>query len=142
MANRYTNEGRNPRDLYDNSGRRTEHMEDRDFNEGQRFNDTANRRYPSYRDRSSYGGENYFGSGRQGYGDGIEEYEPNQSFGSSWRDSTGYSNYDDPDRRYDSTRRRAGFGRDAYGLGYGGDWEPEANRRPQQTQNFDRGEER
>jgi osmotically-inducible protein OsmY len=66
-----------------------------------------------------------------GYGDGITDAEPNHSFGSSWRDSTGNSNYDYPERRYESTERRAGFGRDAYGLGYGGDWEPEANRRRQ-----------
>lgn len=93
------------------------------------FNDSANRqaRTPSGFDR----GENYFGSGRIGYGDGIQDVEPNHSFGSSWRDSTGNSNYDYPERRYESTERRAGFGRDAYGLGYGGDWEPEANRRRQ-----------
>jgi osmotically-inducible protein OsmY len=73
-----------------------------------------------------------------GYGDGVEDYEPNHSFGSSWRDSTGESNYENTDRRYDSTRRRAGFGRDAYGIGYGGDWEPEANRRRQESQSFER----
>ena len=138
MANRYTNEGRDPRDLYDDSGRRMDHLEDRDLGGGPRFNDTANRRYPAYRDRSSYGGENYFGSGRMGYADGIEDFEPNHSFGSSWRDSTGYSNYETPERRYDSTSRRAGFGRDAYGLGYGGDWEPEANRRRYENQNYER----
>jgi hypothetical protein len=67
-----------------------------------------------------------------GYGDGLQDVEPNHAFGSSWRDSTGNSNYDYPERRlYESTERRAGFGRDAYGLGYGGDWEPEANRRRQ-----------
>ena len=138
MGNRYTNEGRDPRGLYDDSGRREEHFGGRDFTRGRRFNDTANRGYPSFRDRSSYGGENYFGSGRQGYGDGIEDYEPNHSFGSSWRDSTGNSNYEIPEQRYDSTRRRAGFGRDAYGLGYGGDWEPEANRGRYEERNYDR----
>lgn len=142
MANRYTNEGRDPRDLYDDSGRRIDNQDDRDFNRAPRYNDTANRRYPSFRDRSSYGGENYFGSGRQSYGDGIEDYEPNHSFGSSWRDSTGSSNYETPERRYDSTRRRAGFGRDAYGLGYGGDWEPEANRRRYENEDYDRNEQR
>jgi osmotically-inducible protein OsmY len=139
MANRYTNEGRDPRDIYDDSENRGEYRDDRNFSRGRRYNDTANRRYPSFRDRSSYGGENYFGSGRQGYGDGIEDYEPNHSFGSSWRDSTGNSNYETPDQRYESTRRRAGFGRDAYGLGYGGDWEPEANRRRYENQEYDRG---
>ena len=138
MANRYTNEGRDSRDLYDNSGRRRDESDERDYGRGRHFNDTANRRYPSFRDRSSYGGENYFGSGRQSYGDGIEDYEPNHSFGSSWRDSTGHSNYETPEQRYDSTRRRVGFGRDAYGLGYGGDWEPEANRRLYENQSFDR----
>ena len=150
MANRYTNEGRDPRDLYDNSRQRGNEGDERDMERGRRFNDTATRRYPSFRDRSGYGGENYFGSGRQSYGDGVEDYEPNHSFGSSWRDSTGYSNYENPEQRYESTRRRAGFGRDAYGLGYGGDWEPEANRqrewdrdrerydqrRPRQTENY------
>lgn len=82
--------------------------------------------------------ENYFGAGRMGYGDGLEDVEPNRSFGSSWRDSTGYSNYENPDQRYDSTRRRAGFGRDAFGLGYGGDWEPEANRRRYENRDRDR----
>ena len=92
------------------------------------YRDTANRSYgPSSPEFNR--DENYFGSGRMGYGDGVEDYEPNRSFGSSWRDSTGYSNYDYPERRYESTERRAGFGRDAFGLGYGGDWEPEANRR-------------
>lgn len=129
MANRYTNEGRDPRELYDRSNRRGDENDERDHGRGRHFNDTANRRYPSFRDRSSHGGENYFGSGRQDFGDGIEDVEPNHSFGSSWRDSTGYSNYETPEQRYDSTRRRAGFGRDAFGLGYGGDWEPEANRR-------------
>jgi osmotically-inducible protein OsmY len=137
MANRYSNEGRDPRDLYDDSGRRTDHFDEPDFGRRGRFNDTANRNYPAFRDRSP-GSENYFGSGRQGYGDGIEDYEPNRTFGSSWRDSTGYSNYDYPERRYDSTRRRAGFGRDAYGLGYGGDWEPEANRRRYENESYDR----
>ena len=92
------------------------------------FGDNADRRYSPYspeHDRE----ENYFGSGRIGYGEGIGDFEPNRAFGSSWRDSTGYSNYDYPERRYESAERRAGFGRDAYGLGYGGDWEPEANRR-------------
>jgi osmotically-inducible protein OsmY len=133
MGNRYTNEGRHPRELYDDSDRG-------DFRgrSGRRFTDSANRQYPSFRDRSSHGGEHYFGSGQMGYGDGIEDAEPNRSFGSSWRDSTGYSNYDTPERRYDSTRRRAGFGRDAYGLGYGGDWEPEANRRRYENRDFDR----
>lgn len=142
MANRYTNEGRDPRDLYDDSGRRIDNQDDRDFNRAPRYNDTANRRYPSFRDRSSHGGENYFGSGRQSYGDGIEDYEPNHSFGSSWRDSTGNSNYETPEQRYDSTRRRAGFGRDAYGLGYGGDWEPEANRRRYENEDYGRKEQR
>jgi len=129
MGNRYTNEGRHPRDLYDEDIRRGRDRGKGGFRQGRRPNDTANRSYPSFNDRSSYGGENYFGSGRQGYGDGIEDYQPNSTSGSSWRDSTGYSNYDYPERRYESTERRAGFGRDAYGLGYGGDWEPEANRR-------------
>jgi osmotically-inducible protein OsmY len=105
---------------------------------GGRFNDTAGRRFSSFSDRSGYGGENYFGSGRQGYGDGIEDVEPNHAFGSSWRDSTGNSNYETPERRYESTERRAGFGRDAYGLGYGGDWEPEANRRREENRGSDR----
>ena len=135
MGNRYTNEGRDPRDIYDDSDR--EGFSGQGPNRGGRFNDTANRRYPSFRDPSP-GSENYFGSGRQGYGDGVGDAEPNHSFGSSWRDSTGYSNYDNPERRYDSTRRRAGFGRDAYGLGYGGDWEPEANRRRYENRSFDR----
>jgi osmotically-inducible protein OsmY len=102
--------------------------------------DTARRRYgPSFGDRSDLGAnENYFGAGRMGYGDGLEDVEPNRSFGSSWRDSTGYSNYENPDQRYDSTRRRAGFGRDAFGLGYGGDWEPEANRRRYENRDLDR----
>jgi osmotically-inducible protein OsmY len=137
MGNRYTNEGRDPRDLYDDSSRHGDNLGGRDTGRGRRFNDTANRRYPAFRDRSP-GGENYFGSGRQGYGDGIEDAEPNHSFGSSWRDSTGYSNYETPERRYDSTRRRAGFGRDAFGLGYGGDWEPESNRRRYENRNYDR----
>jgi osmotically-inducible protein OsmY len=141
MANRYSNEGRDPRDIYDDSGRRTDHFDEPDFGRRRRFNDTANRNYPAFRDRSP-GSENYFGSGRQGYGDGVEDYEPNHTFGSSWRDSTGYSNYENPERRYDSTRRRAGFGRDAYGLGYGGDWEPEANRRRYESQSYDRDEQR
>jgi osmotically-inducible protein OsmY len=104
------------------------------------YTDTANRRYgPSFGDRSDIGREeNYFGTGRMGYGDGMEDVEPNRSFGSSWRDSTGYSNYENPDQRYDSTRRRAGFGRDAFGLGYGGDWEPEANRRRYENRDLDR----
>lgn len=95
---------------------------------GPDYGDTANRRYSPYSPENDRE-ENYFGSGRMGYGDGIQDNEPNRAFGSSWRDSTGYSNYDYPERRYESTERRAGFGRDAYGLGYGGDWEPEANRR-------------
>jgi len=110
---------------------------ERDYR-GSRFNDTAGRRYSSFDDRSGYGGENYFGTGRMGYGDGLEDVEPNHAFGSSWRDSTGNSNYETDERRYESTERRAGFGRDAYGLGYGGDWEPEANRRRYQNRNFDR----
>lgn len=102
--------------------------------------DIANRRYgPSFGDSSDLGpNENYFGAGHMGYGDGLEDVEPNRSFGSSWRDSTGYSNYENPDQRYDSTRRRAGFGRDAFGLGYGGDWEPEANRRRYENRDRDR----
>jgi osmotically-inducible protein OsmY len=116
---------------------------DRDDRERGNFED---REYDNkyYRDRSRrFGGqntfdhgENYFGGGRQGYGEGIESYEPNRAFGESWHDSTGLSNYDYPERRYDSVSRRAGFGRDAYGLGYGGDWEPEANRRRYQNQPY------
>jgi osmotically-inducible protein OsmY len=127
MGNRYTNEGRDPRDLYDDSGRRL--REERVRGNRPRYTDADDRSYPPFRDRGAFGGgENYFGS-RQSYGMGLENTEPNHSFGYSWRDSTGNSNYDDPDRRYESTERRACFGRDAYGLGYGGDWEPEANRR-------------
>ena len=92
------------------------------------YRDTANRGY-AHSTPETDRDENYFGSGRIGYGDGIHDFEPNRTFGSSWRDSTGESNYDYPERRYESTERRAGFGRDAFGLGYGGDWEPEANRR-------------
>jgi len=139
MGNRSRNE-----DRY-RSGRR-EQYRDRNFENsgehdrgrGGRHSDTANRGYSSFDDRSSFGGENYFGSGRQGYGDGIEDYQPNRTFGSSWRDSTGYSNYDYPERRYESTERRAGFGRDAYGLGYGGDWEPERYRRQPNPSTYDR----
>jgi osmotically-inducible protein OsmY len=96
-------------------------------------------------DRSAFNrDEGYFGGNRgEGFGEGYGNYEPNRAFGSSWRDSTGYSNYDYPERRYESTTRRAGFGRDAYGLGYGGDWEPEANRRtynrePHQGRDYER----
>jgi osmotically-inducible protein OsmY len=124
MPNRFRdNEGR---DLRDDYGYRDDYFEG-GRSDQRNFNDTANRqtRTPRGFDR----GENYFGSGRMGYGDGMQDVQPNHSFGSSWRDSTGYSNYDNPDRRYESTERRAGFGRDAYGIGYGGDWEPEANRR-------------
>jgi len=116
------------RDFRGDYGYRDDQFEDR-RSDRQNFNDTAGRHT-----RTPYGfdrGETYFGSGRMGYGDGMTDAEPNHSFGSSWRDSTGYSNYDYPERRYESTERRAGFGRDAYGLGYGGDWEPEANRRRQ-----------
>jgi osmotically-inducible protein OsmY len=62
--------------------------------------------------------ENYFGSGRQGFGEGVDDYQPNRSFGYSWRDSTGYSSYDYPERRYESLSKQGRFGRDAYGLGY------------------------
>jgi len=88
--------------------------------------------------------EGYFGGNRgAGYGEGYGDYEPNRAFGYSWRDSTGHSNYDNPEHRYESTSRRSGFGRDAYGLGYGGDWEPEANRRrydrdPSQGRDYER----
>jgi osmotically-inducible protein OsmY len=104
------------------------------------YGDTANRGYAPLTPETDRD-ENYFGSGRIGYGDGIQDYEPNRTFGSSWRDSTGESNYDYPERRYESTERRAGFGRDAYGLGYGGDWEPEANRRRsvENTRPYERG---
>jgi osmotically-inducible protein OsmY len=104
------------------------------------YGDTANRGYPPLTPKTDRD-ENYFGSGRMGYGDGIEDYEPNLTFGSSWRDSAGESNYDYPERRYESAERRAGFGRDAYGLGYGGDWEPEGNRRRQfeNTRPYERG---
>jgi osmotically-inducible protein OsmY len=129
-------------------GRFRDRDRDREFGQGRgylernyrggRFNDTAGRRYSSFNDRSGYGGENYFGSGRQGYGDGLEDIEPNHAFGSSWRDSTGNSNYENDERRYKSTERRAGFGRDAYGLGYGGDWEPEANRRREANRDLNR----
>jgi osmotically-inducible protein OsmY len=139
MANRYTNEGRDPRDLYDDDTGRDD-IGNRPYSRQQRFTDTANR--GTFRDRAGRGEENYFGSGRQGYGDGIDDVEPNHAFGSSWRDSTGYSNYDTPRRRYESTERRAGFGRDAYGLGYGGDWEPEANRRRYENENYNRDERR
>jgi osmotically-inducible protein OsmY len=136
MGNRYTNEGRDPRDLYDDSDAGREDIGNRPYGRQQRSTDTANR--GTFRDRGGRGEENYFGSGRQGYGDGMGDIEPNHSFGSSWRDSTGYSNYETPRRRYESTERRAGFGRDAYGLGYGGDWEPEANRRRYENENYNR----
>jgi len=135
MPNRFRDNDR--RDFQGDYGYREDDFDDRRF--GQRnFNDTANRR--SAPSRGFERGENYFGSGQIGYGDGIQDAEPNHSFGSSWRDSTGYSNYDYPERRrYESTERRAGFGRDAFGLGYGGDWEPEANRQRQfRNESFDR----
>ena len=139
MANRYTNEGRDPRDLYDDDTERDD-IGNRPYGRQQRFTDSANR--GTFRDRGGRGEENYFGSGRQGYGDGIGDVEPNHSFGSSWRDSTGYSNYETPRRRYESTERRAGFGRDAFGLGYGGDWEPEANRRREWDRDRSRSDQR
>ena len=37
-----------------------------------------------------------------GYGDGLQDVEPNHAFGSSWRDSTGNSNYDYPERHFTS----------------------------------------
>ena len=125
MPNRFRDNDR--RDLRGDYGYRGDEYFEGHRPDQRNFNDTANRqtRTPFGFDR----GENYFGSGRMGYGDGLQDVEPNHAFGSSWRDSTGNSNYDYPERRYESTERRAGFGRDAYGLGYGGDWEPEANRR-------------
>jgi osmotically-inducible protein OsmY len=111
------------------------------------YSDRTNRTYgSSFGDRSTFNrDEGYFGGNRsEGFGEGYGHYEPNRAFGYSWRDSTGYSNYDYPERRYESTTRRSGFGRDAYGLGYGGDWEPEANRRtynrePYQGRDYERG---
>ena len=100
-----------------------------DFGTHRDYSDTS--REPAFGDRTTFNrDEGYFGGNRgEGYGGGYGDYRPNRAFGYSWRDSTGYSNYDYPERRrYESTERRAGFGRDAYGLGYGGDWEPEANR--------------
>lgn len=123
MPNRYRD------DYYRERGRRGDYDPGREgFRGSSARPDTANRDYGASSPEFNRG-ENYFGSGRMGYGDGIEDHAPNRAFGSSWRDSTGYSNYEYPERRYESTERRAGFGRDAYGLGYGGDWEPEANRR-------------
>lgn len=141
MPDRYSNE-----DFGRRSGERRRSRPDRQsFGEGEyRARDRSDVRYgPTFGDRSTFDqGETYFGSGRMRYGEGINEYEPNRDFGYDWRDSTGHSNYDYPERRYESTRRRAGFGRDAFGLGYGGDWEPEANRRRAHIRNLDRYEDR
>ena len=133
MPNRYRREERGRGRFEERPGR--DHP-DRDRDDSY----TKDRRSdPAFRDTTQFGREeNYFGSGRQGYGDGYTDYQPNSTFGYDWRDSTGSSNYDYPERRYDSARRRAGFSRDAYGLGYGGDWEPEANRNRARNESFDR----
>ena len=127
---------------------REDHGRREDFDRGQDYPDSSTRRYPrSFGDRSTFNrGEGYFGGNRgEGFGEGYApDSEPNRTYGSSWRDSTGYSNYDYPERRYESATRHAGFGRDAYGLGYGGDWEADAtrrthNREPYQGRDYERG---
>jgi osmotically-inducible protein OsmY len=62
--------------------------------------------------------EDFFGSGRMYYGEGIESWKPNSDFGRSWRDSTGRSRYDYPERgeRFNPVRQDNEFGQNTYGL--------------------------
>src|SRR5437773_5684691 len=119
MPGRYRDEDYQRRDRREDFGYRGGGYRDRDFDD----RDYGSRRFgPSFGDRAGFDrDEGYFGGSRQGYGEGYGGFEPNRTFGSSWRDSTGQSAYDYPERRYESFRRRGGFGRDAYGLGYGSD---------------------
>src|SRR5262249_29868750 len=99
MADRFRNsdyDRQQPREDFENRNRRDfsgrSDYSDRPAHQG--YNSTPGNRSAFNRD------EGYFGGNRgAGYGEGYSDYEPNRAFGYSWRDSTGSSNYENPDRQ-------------------------------------------